>query len=75
VWLHKDGRWIDVALTVLRSGKGPETSSALRRWRVNITDQKRGIDQLRRSEARLAQAQRIARIGNWEYEIPTGAVV
>ena len=29
---------------------------------------------LRRSEARLAEAQRIARIGNWEYDIPTGAI-
>ena len=31
--------------------------------------------QLRRSEARLAEAQRIARLGHWEWDIPSGSLI
>jgi len=33
------------------------------------------VSQLRRSETRLAEAQRIARVGNWEYDVRSGAFV
>jgi diguanylate cyclase (GGDEF)-like protein/PAS domain S-box-containing protein len=35
---------------------------------------KRAFDELRQSEARLASAQRIARLGNWERHLKTGAI-
>ncbi len=37
----------------------------------DITEQKRAEKALRKSEASLAQAQRIARLGNWELEVET----
>jgi PAS domain S-box-containing protein len=40
----------------------------------NITERKRVEDELRQSEANLAEAQRIARLGSWTYDIATGAV-
>jgi PAS domain S-box-containing protein len=40
----------------------------------DITDQRRADEELRESRRRLAEAQRIAKIGSWEWEIPTGEV-
>ena len=37
----------------------------------DITAQKRAEDAVRRSEARLAEAQRVARIGSWDFNIET----
>lgn len=37
----------------------------------NVTERKRTEDHLRRSEKSLANAQRIARIGNWDWDIAT----
>ncbi len=42
---------------------------------IDITARMRTEDALRRSEARLAEAQRIAGIGSWEFDIATGAIV
>jgi PAS domain S-box-containing protein len=36
---------------------------------LDVTDRKRVEEQLRRSEANLARAQKIAHIGSWEYDI------
>ena len=40
----------------------------------DITERKRAEKDLRRSEARLAEAQRIANLGNFEWDIKTGRV-
>ncbi|HEY1190042.1 MAG TPA: PAS domain S-box protein, partial [Gemmata sp.] len=40
----------------------------------DISDRKRAEAALRESEARLAEAQRIARIGSWRWDVVTGAV-
>lgn len=41
---------------------------------LDITDRKRMEESLRKSEAGLANAQRIARLGNWEWDIVTNEV-
>jgi hypothetical protein len=38
---------------------------------VDITDIKRTEETLRQSEARLAESQQVARLGNWEYDLAT----
>jgi len=38
----------------------------------DITDHKRAEERLRHSEASLAQAQSIANIGSWEWDVPSG---
>ena len=41
----------------------------------DITERKKSEEVIRRSEARLAEAQRIAHIGSWEMDIATGALL
>jgi PAS domain S-box-containing protein len=40
----------------------------------DVTDRHKAVAALRRSESYLAEAQRIARLGNWEWDIPTGRI-
>ena len=40
----------------------------------DITEQKRAMDALRESEKRLSEAQRIAQMGNWDWDIATNAL-
>ncbi|MDX6018596.1 EAL domain-containing protein [Shewanella indica] len=40
----------------------------------DITEQERAFQDLARSEARLAEAQRIARLGHWEWNVRSGAL-
>ena len=40
----------------------------------DITENRRTEQALKESEDRLRKAQKVARIGNWEYDIPTGKV-
>ncbi len=41
----------------------------------NVTEQRRAEEAVRRSEARLAEAQRVAHIGSWELDAHTAALV
>src|SRR5207245_2299314 len=41
----------------------------------NTTERRRIDERMRRSEMQLAQAQRIARMGSWEWDLTTGAVI
>ncbi len=49
-------------------------TESVREWigtSTDITDRKRAEAKLRQSEANLATAQKVARIGNWEYDLST----
>ncbi|MGR8932008.1 MAG: PAS domain S-box protein [Gammaproteobacteria bacterium] len=67
--IRKDGNLIYVAMTLspIRDSQGRITGiSAIER---DITKQKLAEEQLRRSEHGLAEAQRIAHLGNWELDL------
>jgi PAS domain S-box-containing protein len=67
-FLRLDGTTIDVevaALPVVFEGR-PATQVLVR----DVTDRRRAERQIRESEARLAEAQRLARLGNWEWAVP-----
>jgi diguanylate cyclase (GGDEF)-like protein/PAS domain S-box-containing protein len=72
--VSKDGSmfWASVLITTVRDEEGNLRgfSKVVR----NISERKRAEEVLRRSEARLAEAQRIARLGNWEWNLRTGEV-
>jgi PAS domain S-box-containing protein len=57
-----DGRWVKVTESATESGKRAVLWS-------DITELKRAEEAVRRSEARLKHAQRIAKIGDWEWDI------
>jgi PAS domain S-box-containing protein len=61
------GRWIEVRDRLLPDGMRVNT-------RTDITEERAAERALRDSEARLANAQRIASIGNFERDIATGKV-
>ena len=67
--IHRDGHLIHVALTLspIRNAEGQITGiSAIER---DITEHKLAEERLRHSEHGLAEAQRIAHLGNWELDL------
>jgi len=68
----KDGRRIFVELGVsLIDHEGSPASLAFIR---DVTERKKAEDALIKSEATLREAQRIARLGNWDWDIVTGGL-
>jgi PAS domain S-box-containing protein len=70
---RKDGgvTWAEVsAIVVPVAGSAPLFAAVA----VDITDRKRAADDLRRSEASLAQAQQISHTGSWRWKVATGEV-
>ena len=69
VRVRKDGTRIDVSLSVspIRDSKGVIVGAA--KIARDITERKRAQDGLREKERRLAESQRIARIGSWTYDL------
>lgn len=70
LYRHRDGSLIPVEVFlqhIVTSGESPRFVAFVR----DITGRKRSEQILRRSEARLAAAQRIAHLGHWEWEIGT----
>jgi diguanylate cyclase (GGDEF)-like protein/PAS domain S-box-containing protein len=72
--VHRDGRivWVRNETILVE-----DEASGSRYWQgfmVDITERKRAEEALRRSEASLALAQRIARLGSWEWDLKTGEV-
>jgi diguanylate cyclase (GGDEF)-like protein/PAS domain S-box-containing protein len=72
--LHRDGRtvWVRNEAVLFED---EETGS--RYWQgfmIDITERKHAEEALRRSEASLAESQRIAHLGTWEWDVVTGEV-
>lgn len=69
---HRDGstRWIYSRGRIQRDAYGSPTRWTGIDW--DITKRKRVEEALKKSEARLAEVQHIARLGNWEWDFMTG---
>jgi diguanylate cyclase (GGDEF)-like protein/PAS domain S-box-containing protein len=72
--IHRDGQivWVRNEAVVVEEEEGGS-----RYWQgfmLDITERKHAEEALRRSEANLAEAQRIARLGGWEWDLKTGEV-
>jgi diguanylate cyclase (GGDEF)-like protein/PAS domain S-box-containing protein len=70
---HKDGSSLEVeASAMVIPYCGEEAVCCVIH---DVTERKGAEEKLRKSEASLAEAQRIARLGNWEYDLKTGEVL
>ncbi len=71
-FIHKSGelRTGRVHATPFRDEEGGISGSLV--MLADITDQKRAEERLRRSEASLAEAERLARLGSWVWQVQTG---
>lgn len=72
--LRRDNVWMDIALTFspIRNLGGEITGvAAIGR---DVTAQKQALEAVRHSEARLAEAQRIACVGSWEMDLGTARI-
>ncbi|MFO0985097.1 MAG: PAS domain S-box protein [Planctomycetota bacterium] len=70
--LHADGRtiWMSYLLDRIQFEGQPTTLVTGH----DVTERRRIEKELERSEARLAEAQRISHIGSWEWDIPGNAI-
>lgn len=68
----RDGglRWLYNSVNVVRGARN--TIVRLVGVIVDITERKRSDEAMQRSEMRLNEAQRIAQIGSWDYDVATG---
>ena len=73
-YLYADGRPVWAALSVSAVRDSERTPLYLIAQMQDITERKEAEARLRKSQARLAEAQRMASIGNWEYDLTTGEV-
>ncbi len=72
-WQRKDGTIIDVLLS--STPLDPEDhAKGVTFTALDITDQKRAVDALRRSEERLDLALKGADLGMWDWHVPSGTI-
>lgn len=69
---HRDGHAIPIEITIsaFDGGAAPEFHAFLH----DISDRRRSAELLQQQSTELAQAQRIANVGNWIWEMRTGEV-
>jgi diguanylate cyclase (GGDEF)-like protein/PAS domain S-box-containing protein len=60
VWVHNESVMVEDEASGSRYRQG---------FMLDVTERKRAEVELRRSESSLAEAQRIAHVGNWEYDV------
>ena len=65
-YLHS-GQWYDVQIEPLRDDSGAIIGCV--GAAINVTDRRDTLDRLARSEARLAEAQRLAHVGSFEWSV------
>jgi PAS domain S-box-containing protein len=70
--VHADGRtiWMDYSVDMLQFEGQPATLVTGH----DVSEQRRIEEEYRRSEARLAEAQRIGNIGSWEWDVPNNQI-
>jgi PAS domain S-box-containing protein len=73
-YVHAYGHtvWNLTSVSLIQNSQG--NPSHLVCLHQDITERKEVETKLRKSEARLAEAQRIARLGSWEWDVKTGEV-
>jgi PAS domain S-box-containing protein len=70
-YIRKDGSRVSVLIgSALLEGHDDKGSSFI----MDITERKRSEEKLKQSESQLAQAQRLAHIGSWDWDLRTNAV-
>jgi PAS domain S-box-containing protein len=69
---HRDGRrlWIQSDLVAMRDEAG--RIKGYLHAKTDITERKRAEEELRRSEAYLAEGQRLSHTGSWAWDVATG---
>lgn len=70
--INKDGAEIEVLISIARIEY--EEKTALLALVRDVTERRQAQEALRRSEARLMEAQRIAHLGNWEWDVVKNSV-
>ncbi len=79
VRVGKDGRRIDMALTLSPVHDHRGAITGVSTIASNITEEKAAtrimLESIRKSEAQLANAQRIANVGSWEMDLESGELV
>jgi PAS domain S-box-containing protein len=70
-YIRKDGSRVSVLIGSALLEGGNDTGSSFVR---DITDRKRAEEQIKQSEGLLAEAQRIARVGSWNWDLQNNIV-
>ncbi|WP_284533850.1 response regulator [Nocardioides sp. T2.26MG-1] len=72
-FVRRDGStlWVTVTESLLHD---PDGSVAVLHRLTDCSDRRRAVDELTTSRRRLAEAQRIARIGSWEWDVRAGEI-
>jgi two-component system, cell cycle sensor histidine kinase and response regulator CckA len=66
---HKDGHYLSVLSRAFLAHDSEGKVSRLVGTHVDITSRKRAEENLRKSEARLRESQKVARIGSWSWNV------
>ncbi len=71
-YIHAEGHevWISLSVSTVKTEEGEPAYMVAQMQ--NITGRRQAQEELLRSQARLAEAQRMAHLGNWEWDLETG---